>query len=261
MPVLARTVSLLAALFAVVVPAASARVVHPRPWSADFSNGLAQWSFWGQGQASTWGHVQIADPRSAGIDGAPDNRAVRFETTPSDITTGHVNAKLFKWWHRPRRGRWDISGRYCATYWFPGRYHAVSRSADMIFQFKQEWVDGAGFHQDPMWWVEIDTAREWGLHASRPDAPVAVLYHLDPKPPVRPVVVPLRRWLPICATVRQGRSIRVTIGGRSLGTGRQARYPVGPQAKARRWIFGIGNYSRSANGPLWVDRAWFVPRR
>jgi len=203
--------------------------------------------------------VQVAEPRAAGIPAPAGERAVRFETTPADIAAGRPNAKLFKWWNRPSKRDWDISGRYCATFWFPTTYHAVARSADFVFQFKEEWTDWSGFHQDPMWWVEIDTASEWDVPASRPDAPVAVLYHLDPRPPVHPMAVPLGRWTPICADVRQDESISVTIGGRTLGTGHPGQYPVGPEAKARKWIFGIGNYSRSANGPLWVRSASFRP--
>lgn len=258
--VLARLTALLLAPLALAPAAAGAAVVHPKPWSSSFETGdMSEWSYWGQAESSVWGHLAVLDPLLSGVPRDAGRLAARFETTPLDIATGHVQAKVSKWFDRPRRGSWDVSGRYCASYFFPRGYHAVPASADMVFEFKQEWVDGSGFHQDPMWWVEIDAAREWSLAASRPDAPVAVLYHLYPRPPVQPVVLPLGRWTTICARVRQKRSVTLEIDGATVQVGTARQYPVGPERKARRWILGVGNYSRAANGPLWVDAVSYRP--
>lgn len=259
--VLARVLVVLVVLLT-SAPASEAAVVRPARWHAGFERGdLSEWSFSGQGQRDLWGHMAVLDPLRAGVPRDQGRSAARFETTPQDVTTGRINAKVFKWWDRPRRGRWDVSGSYCASYFFPRTYHAVSHSADMVLEFKQEWVDAAGFHQEPTWWVEIDTAREWSLTQARGDAPVAVLYHLNPRGPVTPHLVPLGRWIPICAEVRAKRSIRVHLGAASLDTGSARQHPVGPERKTRRWIFGVGNYSQSANGPLWIDAAAFSPAR
>jgi len=257
--VLARVLALVTLLLCALPAAADATPRHG--WRAGFETGdLSEWSFSGQGQKSVWGHLAVLDPLLSGVPRLDGRRAARFETTPLDVATGRIHAKVFRWWDRPRGGSWNVSGRYCASYFFPRTYHARSQSADMVFEFKQEWVDRAGFHQDPTWWVEIDTAREWGLAASRPDAPVAVLYHLNPGGPSTPRVVPLGRWVRVCATIRPGRSVAVDLDGVRLGTGSQRQYPVGPSRRDRRWIFGVGNYSRSANGPLWIDDASFSPR-
>jgi hypothetical protein len=155
----------------------------------------------------------------------------------------------------------NVSGTYRAWYYFPLGYHIRPRTADMVFEFKDEYTDGTGWHQDPTWWIEIDAASEWGFGGMRRNAPVAVLYHLDPRPPVTPVLVPRGRWFEIRARVRQGRRIDVWLAGRHIATGYQRQYPVGLRRgrHSLKWILGVGNYSQDADGPLYVDDVSYRP--
>jgi hypothetical protein len=260
-----RLVSAAALLAVLAAPGtAPARAPHPAPWRSGFEGGsLSEWSFFGQGQEQLWGHVAVVDPVRYGVPRRQGARVVRFETTPGDVRRGSVHAKLYKFFKVRHRGhrRTNVSGTYSAWYYFPRGYHIRPRTADMVLEFKDEYTDGGGWHQDPTWWIEIDAASEWQFGGVRPDAPVAVLYHLDPRPPVTPVLVPRGRWFKIRIRLRQGRRIDVWLAGRHIATGYQREYPVGLRRGRHtlQWILGVGNYSQDADGPLYVDDVAYRP--
>lgn len=264
-----RRLALTSLLAVLVLPATASAHPGPRaraagtvaPWTSSFERGVQEWSWWGQGQKQIWGHVSAVDPRKYGIPRRQGRRVGRFEVTPADLRAGRTNAKLYEFFQRRGHAPADVSGTYSAWYYYPRSYHVSPNVSNMPFQFKEEYTDASGWHQDPMWWVEIDSAGQWGM-GGRASRPVAFL-HYPQNRTYDPVPVPLGRWFQIKAQIVEHRRIDVWMDGKHLDTGRQSQWPVGPShgRHSLKWIFGVGNYSGEANGPLYIDEAAYRPSR
>lgn len=247
-------------------------------WSDSFASGdFSGWSWWGQGDP-TYAHRSVIDPTTEGVPRLGSAHVARFETTPADVAAGHPHAKIFKSFGTElgtpqSRPPTDVSGTYSAWYYLPATYKVSPRTWVNVFQFKEKYrVPGADDTSDPLWWVQFTdagwaqrTAAAWQENlpgASRPDAPVAMLNRQgnDWKEKRRFLSVPLARWFEITAVVHQGDRIDFFLDGQSLDTAHASEYPVSPfhGAAGTEWMWGVGNYSTAANGPLYLDNASFT---
>lgn len=254
--------------------AAAANLVHGRApaWTDAFGSGdFRSWDWWGQGDP-TWAHIGVQTPAQAGIPGLwGSSRVARFETTPDDILHGRDNAKLYKGF---ATGNWpnthppaDVSGTYSAWYYLPTNYRVPALTWVNLFQFKEKYHVPGGDTSDPLWWIQLGDA-QWaqdsgGPRASRPDAPVAFLNYWNNHwtRQVHWKTIPLGRWFEIKAVVYQDQRIDFYIDGDHFDTAQNSEYHVSPfhGAQSMQWIFGVGNYSTAANGPMFVGRASYSP--
>jgi len=247
-------------------------------WSDSFKSGdFSGWSWSGRGDP-TYAHRSVIDPATEGVPRLDSARVARFETTPGDVAAHHPHAKIFKSFgtglDTPRsRPPVDVSGTYSAWYYLPTTYKVPPRTWVNVFQFKEKYrVPGTGDTSDPLWWVQFTdagwaqrSATTWQENvpsASRPDAPVAMLnrWGNDWKQKRRFVSVPLGRWFEIKAVVHQGDRIDFSLDGQPLDTARASEYPVSPfhGSAGTEWMWGVGNYSSAANGPLYLGDASFT---
>lgn len=248
-------------------------------WSDSFeSDSFDRWSWWGQGDSS-YAHRNVIDCRAEGVPVLGGDHVARFETTPDDIANGRYHAKVYKDFgtnlDTPQsRPPADVSGTYSAWYYVPTNYRVSGDDWVNVFQFKEQYRTTPGHApSDPLWWVEFvsptwakSMADAWGTSAptaSRPDAPVAFVNYSRPnwKTADSYVTVPLGRWFEIKAVVHQGQSTDFYMDGKLLKHATASQYPVSPfhGAASSKWIFGVGNYSDAATGPLYVDRAAYSP--
>lgn len=260
---------LAAALLVGSVTAACAKplVATRSVWSSDFSrHNFTGWSWWGQGQASIWGHVAVVRPSSVGIPHLLGHYVARFETTRSDLEHGRTNAKIYKAFYVKGPGGSasppDVSGTYHAWFYVQRDFRVPYGTAINIFQFKEQYAG----HSDPLWWVQLSTA-SWAEHRhaswrtprpKRADAPVMSLNHWN-NPWTRHEVyaaVPLGRWFEISADLYQGKKIDFYLDGRPLDTASAREYPVSPfHSDSQAWTFGVGEYGDALAGPLYVGAA------
>ena len=253
-----------------LVTPASPRVV----WSSDFSRGnFTGWSWWGQGQASIWGHIAVVRPQTVDVPKLSGRNIARFQTTRADLAHGRTNAKLYKLFDvkRPHgvRPPANVSGTYSASYYLPHTFRVPKRNEWVnLFQFKEQYtLPGGGSHSDPLWWVQLGQASwaetypgaTWlGAKPTSPAAPVMFLNHWNNRW-TRHVVfaaVPLGRWFKISAAVHQGSRIDFNLDGHRFDTATAREYPVSPfHSTSQAWIFGVGDYGTAPAGPLYVGAA------
>jgi beta-glucanase (GH16 family) len=164
-----------------------------------------------------------------------------------------------------------VSGVYSSWYYLPENYSVPGDSWVNIFQFKEQYRTPAGGHSDPLWWVQLGGAA-WassmsqaygeGAIGGRPDAPVAFIdyWYNNWRETRKFVPVPLGRWFELKAVLRQNDRIDFFIDGKPLDTAKASTYPVSPfhGDQSMEWIFGVGNYSTAANGPLYADRVSYT---
>ena len=184
---------------------------------------------------------------------------------PADIRAGRVHSKLFRYFE-PH----DVSGSYRAWFYLPRDYAVEPGKFGTVFQFKEQFLAGPGTEerQDPVWFIALKRASDFGVRASRPSAPVALVQHWkdwevdDGVHPGPRVPVPLGRWFEFRATIQEGRCVEFFMDGKPLGGGTNDHYPVSPAAgeRSKIWIFGIGNYADTP-GVIYADRASFYRRR
>lgn len=241
-------------------------------WSDGFESGTFRaWSWWGQGQGDLWGHVDVVASGTDGVSAHSGARMVRFETTPDDIAAGRIHAKLFKSFSRGRaaaeRPFADQSGTYRVWYFFPDDYRVPHGTTVNVLQLKDNYrtADG-GKQSDPLWWVNLGNADYWstrgGPRGLRADAPVAYANNWSGNHWDRAefLELPLGRWIELRAEVRHGESVDFYVDGRHLATGRHSDHPVNTfHQSSINLVFGIGNYSGGANGPLYADSAAYEP--
>lgn len=252
-------------------PALPAPAVPPA-WSAGFEGGnFAEWTWWGQGQTSLWGHIAVVDPASEGVPRFGGARVGRFETTADDIAAGRTSAKVYESFRSNGRSPAHVGGTYRAWYYLPPSYRVPLNTDVNVFQFKEDYADAGGtWHSDALWWLNLSTASwakgmggaAWiGTPPARGDAPVFLLQHAENRwtRQVRFMPAPLGRWFEIRADLRQGDRIDFFIDGRLYDTARASEYPVNPfRSDSLGWTFGVGNYSTGANGPLYLDDASYT---
>ncbi|MEX1140869.1 MAG: hypothetical protein WD399_06385 [Thermoleophilaceae bacterium] len=240
-------------------------------WADSFESGdFRRWSWAGQGQEELWGHVAVVEAASAGIPALDGEHAARFETTPDDIANDRIHAKVFRSFsvaqgvsERPYE---DQSGTYGAWYYLPETYRVPHGTTVNAFQFKDNYRTQDGKQSDPLWWVNFGNAAYWsergGPRGLRDDAPVAYINswtggHWDDASFAE---VPLGRWFELRAEITHGEQIAFHLDGRPLGTGYASQQPVGTFHRSSiNLIFGVGNYSGGANGPLYVDAVSYRP--
>jgi len=234
-------------------------------WGSAFEgSGFGEWSWWGQGDSSYTG-LSTVDPADRGIPRL-NGRSGRFQVTDSDAAAGRIHSKLYKYFHSGSGDRvnWrptNVSGSYRAWYYLPTDYSVRPGKWVTPFQFKdQYWYTqrGGSEHSDPTWYLAFKNASDYGVSASRPDAPVAIVQHWkdwergyrDYIYPGQRVPVPLGRWFEIRAEVYQGDRVEFYMDGKLVNVGRHSDYPVGNHhSLSFNWIFGIGNYT---NSPSWL---------
>ncbi len=248
----------------------------PAQWSDSFESGdFSAWSWWGQGDP-TYAHRDVVDPTSEGVAPHSGTHAARFETTPDDIAAGRIHAKLYKSFgtnlDTPQsKSPANVSGTYSAWYYLPTTYHIAGPDDWVsIFQFKEQYrVPSGPAQSDPLWWVQMNNldwaksmATAWKQplpQGTRPDQPVAFVsrWGSDWKVKRNFVPVPLGRWFQVTAVVHQNDRIDLTLDGQKLDTVYASEYHVGPfhGTDSTQWIFGVGNYSNTSSGPLYVDDA------
>lgn len=265
-------------------PVAKAPTDGSQGWSDSFQSGdFSGWSWWGGGPPSgaspdpgqLWGHIAVVSAASEGIPALDGNRVARFETTPSDIAAGRINAKLYKSFYRggpslfDHRPPADVSGSYSVYYYFPSDYRVPPGAAVNIFQFKENFkttdASTGGAVSKPSYWIQVegdDWARKMGGPVTaRSDAPVAfVSWPTNGFKGLNYVPVPLGRWVQFRAEVHQGDRIDFFMDGRPLQTVHQSDYPVGPfhGSASLDWTFGIGAFGNGL-GPIYADDASFKP--
>lgn len=228
-------------------------------WHSTFDSGRIadEWSFWGQGQESMYGHPEIVD---AAADGLPNDnsKVVKLYHAAGDPTLHH---KLYKNWTATT---WpsgagvpddptspaDVSGSYSARFFIPSSKLSLGSNGWInIFQFKESYLDGqGGFQSNPDWWLAMTTdgsvphfeLASWGM-GHRP--------HLVDARPY------LDRWFTVEARLYQGDRVEIYIDGQLIDTGRQSTFPVGRHyhigqrdeegnliTANKGWTFGVGNY-------------------
>lgn len=241
-------------------------------WSDSFESGdFRRWSWWGQGQEDLWGHVDVVRAVDEGVPPLDGHRVARFETTPDDIAAGRVHAKLFKALSvgRGRRERpaRDQSGTYSAWYFLPETYSVPYGTSVNAFQLKDNYRTDGGKQSDPLWWVNFGNAEYWsergGPGGLRAEAPVAYVNSWGGEQwddDVGFAEVPLGRWFEIRAELFHGERIDFHLDGRPLDTGDADVHPVNAfRPRSINLLFGVGNYSNGANGPLYVDAVGYEP--
>ncbi|MEX2413265.1 MAG: hypothetical protein WD399_06375 [Thermoleophilaceae bacterium] len=245
-------------------PAPSAAGDGPA-WSDGFESGdFSAWSWWGEGQEDIWGHVSVVSAAAEGVPAREGSRVARFETTADDIANDRIHAKVFKSFSTgsgaQERPFDDQSGSYGVWYFFPTSYRVPVGTTVNALQFKDNYRTADGKQSDPLWWLNLGNAGFWssrgGPQGLRSDAPVAYANnwggsHWDR---VKFVEVPLGRWVEFRAEVRHGERVDFYIDGKLFDTGQASEYPVNAfHESSINLIFGIGNYSGGANGPLYAD--------
>ncbi len=258
---------------------AAERAVHAPPrWQDSFESAdFRGWGWHGQGDP-TWGHIAVGRPGTWGVPPLDGRRVARFEITPGDVAAGRFHAKLYEvsavGSGRSERPPADVSGTYSAWYYLPANYRVPGSSWVNVFQFKEKYRAPDGEERsDPLWWVQLGRLA-WARRQAaalrvappagiRPDRPVAFLNRWRNRwtAPRRFLTLPLGRWFELKAVVRQRRSITFSLDGRVLDVAHASEYPVSPfhGRDSREWIWGVGNYSTGANGPLYVDAATISP--
>jgi hypothetical protein len=248
------------------------------PWSSSFSTGdFTEWSWWGQGQADRWGHIAVENPIVAGVPSRTDGYVASFEVTADDRANGRFDAKLYESFsttdsrgveHPPA----DVSGAYSAWYYIPPDYSVPSGGSANIFQFKQKYADASdpsGQRSDGLWWVQLENASTWVLNSgpdwwvgdlpSSANQPVAWVNSACGRSPHLPLTfeaLPVGRWFEIRAEVHHGDRIDFFIDGRPFETVHASYCPVNPtHADSRDFTFGVGNYTASASGKVYIDGA------
>lgn len=243
-----------------------------RTWSDGFESGdFRGWSWWGQGQESIWGHIAVVDPAAQGVPAAERSRIGRFETTQADIDAGRNHAKLYKAFSTGTgasvRPPSNVSGTYRVRLYVPRTYRVPGETWVNVLQFKEKYRRPEGAWSDPLWWIQFGNGAFWhargGPAVSHPDAPVAFMNRWQNPWSRKPklMAVPLDRWFELRAELRQGERIDFYLDGRPLDTALASEYPVSPfhGSASIEWIFGVGNYSTAANGPLYADDASYTP--
>lgn len=236
-------------------------------WRSDFSRGnFTDWSWWGQGQSSIWGHVGVVRPGDVGVPPLVGRYVARFQTTRSDLDHRRTNAKIYKAFSvdgpNGQRSPDDVSGTYRAWFYLPKGFRVPGGTAINMFQFKEQY-DG---HSDPLWWVQLSTA-SWATprpatwrsaKPTRADAPVMFINHWANQWTRHEVYMaaPLGRWFEVRADVHQGKDIVFYVDGRRLDTASAREYPTSPfHANSQAWTFGVGEYGDALAGPLYVGGA------
>ncbi len=249
----------------------------PATWRASHEVGdFSEWTWWGDGDPGYTG-LAVVDPSNEGIP-AFRGRAARFQLTADDIAAGRIHSKVYGDFHEGGgdRTNWstsNVSGTYQASYYVPDNYSVTDDAGDNkwvnIFQFKDQYWEttpGGAETSDPTWWIELGRASDYGVSASRVDAPVAIVKHwqdweMHPEKgyhPGTPVEVPRGRWFEIRAEVRQGDRIDFYVDGKLLNTGFASDYPVGNfHSGSFNWIFGVGHYSTNP-GYLYSDESSYT---
>lgn len=243
-------------------------------WSDGFESGdFRAWSWWGQGQPELWGHVEVVADGADGVPAHKGARMARFETTPDDVDAGRIHAKVFKSFSRGRgeaeRPFADQSGSYRVWYFLPTDYRVPHGTTVNVLQLKDNYRTADGDKQsDPLWWLNFGNAEYWSTRGGpgglRGDAPVAFANNWAGTywDRVEIVKVPLGRWIEVRADVRHGERIDFYLDGQQIATGLSGEHPVNTfHPSSINLIFGIGNYSGGANGPLYADSAAYVPFR
>lgn len=261
-------------------------------WTSNFDSGtLDAWSVWSFGSGT--GTIENVPSGTDGVPAHSGSRMVKFEVTPEQEASGHVNAKLYKIWTRSGAPRFhedgtgaeaptipssnDMSGTYSAWFYFPSTYRrsATVPNWTTIWQWKQWFGDN---RQIVNWGICVSAASQWG-GLKRPDGSPQWNGPYDQRPvmsiqggsfdhwdyEVR--AVPLGRWFRISAVVHQGQSIDWYIDGNPWRTIYNSRFPVGaspiPQdgedAPPQASIFSVGHYD--GIGTDYVDGVSFTPAR
>jgi hypothetical protein len=240
-------------------------------FSDNFETGnFRNWSYV-QGQSTGQGgpgsaYNYVTTGASLGIQAHSGEDVAQFYRP--DSATNLPHAKVFKEWSNV--GKHDQFGRveeklpdggnpsgvYSAWYYLPKDYQFTSSKWTNLFQFKEEGTLNGQWQQFPQWWLNMSSAKAWGVGGTEP---VLFVNHWEQnysnfKPTT--IKAPLGRWFEVKAELHENDRIDWYIDGQKFDTSRDSTWDVGRAIReeggqSNGWIFGVGHYD--GYGKVWVD--------
>jgi hypothetical protein len=219
---------------------------------------FTKWSQWGQSQARFFPAPEVRDPALDGVPRLEGTYALKLQVHEDDSQRGRIHAKVYKWWNYNASYPRFHSGRYVSNVYMDPNWHERASSWGVnLFQFKEQWNDAQGFHQEAQWWI---AAGERGRMVT-----ACVFYGQSVgQGALRYISIPCwnfprGQWVKLAAVVNVGQSISFYQNGQLKGTANHtSTTPVGPYRQTpEKWVFGTGNYGDNV-GYVYVDDARFV---